>query len=67
MTDHTNQPGYPELRLNRAQARSGLGDWTGAVEDLELALKVASPSWPFRAFASDRLEEARRMASPRHK
>lgn len=55
-------PSYPELRLNRAQAKSGLGDWKGAVQDFETALTLAPSTWPFRKFASQKLDEAKRQS-----
>jgi tetratricopeptide (TPR) repeat protein len=57
----TLEPAYPELLLNRGQARAGLNDWKGAVADLEAALASAPPSWQFRRFTENKLQEAKKQ------
>ena len=59
------RPDYAEAFANRATARQSSGDLTGAVLDLESALRVAPSGWKYREKIEHLLDVARQHAGPR--
>lgn len=54
----------PDLFFTRAKLRAGLGDFVGAIDDVEHALRVAEPSWEDAKSAREALEEFRPLVRP---